>query len=91
MIIRTAIGTVGMLFTGWLAIILAVTVLSDAAPASVVLFPNETLLRKLSEDTAIVSITPLSVTLASNQTGFALSLYQKGAWLVLPAGLRGCS
>lgn len=90
MTIRSTIGLLGLLFTGWLTIIVAVTVLTNAAPALVVLFPNEALLGKLSSETAIVSATSLSITLASNETDFALSLYQKGAWLVLPAGLRGC-
>lgn len=91
MTIRSVIGAVAALLSGWLVILLTVTVLTDAAPASVVLFPNDTLLGQLSQETAIISATPISVTLASEEADFALSLYQKGAWLVLPAGLRGCA
>ncbi len=91
MTIRTALSALACLVAGWLAIVALVTVVSDTAPASLVLFPGDDLLRRLSADTAILNRTAFSLTVASDTSGLAMSLYRKGAWLVLPAGLKGCS
>ncbi len=90
MTIRSMLLSLVLLIGGWLTVVAVVTVITDAAPASVVLFPSDDLLRDLNADTAVLSTSAISVTLASKQSGFVQSLYQKGAWLVLPAGLRGC-
>jgi len=75
---------------GWVSLLGIVTVASDAAPALVVLFPDDELYENLSSDTRILSATQFSVTLTSDELNFARSLYAKGAKLVLPAGLTGC-
>lgn len=73
---------------GLLAGLMAVT---DAAPAALVPMPSQSFLAALPEGVAIVSRTPVSVTLASDTPGLAAQLYSSGAWLVLPAGLAGCA
>lgn len=91
MTIKSTLVPITALCVGWLSLILAVTVLTDAAPALVVMFPDQDLFDRVSDETSIVSATAVSVTLVSDEESFALSLYKNGAWLVLPSGLRGCS
>lgn len=79
-----------LLFLGWISILLSVAILTDEAPAYVVIFPGEDLLRNLPGDASIIAVSGFSVTLASDVSGFARSLYGSGAWVVLPAGLPGC-
>jgi hypothetical protein len=76
---------------GWLATLAAISLASDDAPALIVPFPSASLLGKLPAGAAIVRLDDWSVTLASNETGFARALYAAGAMLVLPSGLQGCS
>ncbi len=73
----------------WLAIMVGVMRFSDAAPAAVVLFPRQSLLATLPDDTGILGLNRLALTVA-NRPGMARDLYESGAWLVLPAGLTGC-
>ena len=75
---------------GWLAVLATVMVLSDDAPAALVLFPSETFLKTLPPTTAIVGKSPVSITLTGDTEGLTRTLYQSGALLVLPAGLAGC-
>jgi hypothetical protein len=76
---------------GWLAVLAGVMLIPQAAPAALVIFPPVTLIEKLPPGVAIVSHGPFSITLASIEPGFVPDLYRAGAWLVLPAGLRGCA
>ncbi len=89
MIIRWA-GILGAVLAGWVGVLAGVMVLSDAAPAAVVLFPSADFLRGLPGDVEIVSQSAVSITISSAVPGFGLSLYSSGALLVLPAGLLGC-
>ena len=73
--------------TGWIAVLAAVMVMSDDAPAALVLFPDGAFLAALPDDVSITGRNAISVTL----TGDAATLYRAGAWLVLPAGLLGCA
>lgn len=91
MITKHTLMVIPLLLVAWLGVLSAVNLISDEAPALVVLFPSETFLHKMPEDVAIVSATPYSVTLASPDAGFALQLYQIGARVVLPSGLTGCA
>lgn len=91
MTIRSTLGALFLLAGGWLAVLTLVTAVTDAAPAALVVFPGDAFMRDLDTDVAIVSRSAISVTLASARPGLAVDLYHKGAWLVLPAGLRGCS
>ncbi|MEH7830005.1 hypothetical protein [Gemmobacter denitrificans] len=90
MTIKSALGALAMMFTAWLALIALVTVATDDAPAFVVLFPSRTLQRNLGAESSVLSVSAFSLTVASNETHAAMNLYRKGAWLVLPARLRGC-
>lgn len=90
MIIR-ALAILVMLGCGWVAVLAGVMVTTDASPAALVLFPSQDFLNDLPEGAAIMGKTWYSVTLADPQDGFAQSLYQAGALLVLPSGLQGCS
>jgi hypothetical protein len=91
MTIRSALLTVPMALLGWLVVLTATTLLTDAAPAHVVLFPTKAFLANLPPQTAIIAASAFTISLGSEGEGAARSLYQKGAWLVLPAGLPGCA
>lgn len=86
---RLALSLAGM-FAGWLSVLAVVALLSDAAPAHVVVFPRADLLARLEADTVLLAAGRFSITLASEQPGLARRLYRAGALLVLPAGLPGC-
>ncbi|MEM7425280.1 MAG: hypothetical protein AAF441_04250 [Pseudomonadota bacterium] len=79
-----------LLFAGWIATLASISLLTDEAPAQVVVFPKRAFLDNLPEGASIIALNDWSITLASPRPGFAGSLYRHGAWLVLPAGLRGC-
>lgn len=80
-----------MIITGWIGVLAGVMVLSDDAPAALVLFPNAAFFDALPKDVSITSQNAISVTVVGETTGFAPTLYKSGAWLVLPAGLLGCA
>ena len=86
---RLLLALAGML-AGWLGVLVVVGLLSDAAPAYVVMLPPGDLIGRLDPDIAIMAAGRFSVTLTSAQPGLARRLYQAGAPLVLPAGLPGC-
>lgn len=86
---RLLLGLAGM-FAGWLAVLVTVGLISDAAPAYVVVLPPQGLIGRLDPDIAVMAAGRASVTLRSDQPGLARRLYAAGAPLVLPAGLPGC-
>ena len=90
MIIKVVVSCIADV-TGWIAVLAAVMVLSDDAPAAVVLFPDASFLEALPKGIAITGRTAFSVTLSSEAPHFARALYAAGALLVLPAGLLGCA
>ncbi len=90
MTIKRALIAVPVMIVGWLSVLVGVGLLSDAAPASVVILPRADFVANLPTEVALLSQTRFSVTLAADTPGFARSLYGQGAWLVLPAGLPGC-
>lgn len=90
MTIRSLLLALPLLFLGWISVLLAVAVLTDEAPAYVVVFPGQKLMGGLPGDAAILAASRFSVTLTSEAPGFARALYASGAWIVLPAGLPGC-
>ncbi|MCH2094323.1 MAG: hypothetical protein MK160_04315 [Rhodobacteraceae bacterium] len=87
---RPLLAALPLLVLTWLATLAAVAVITDQAPAYVVVFPSDALLANLPDDANILSASGLSVTLISDQESFARRLYEHGARLVLPAGLTGC-
>ena len=90
MTIRGTVCAVTFVLFGWVAILMGVTVLSDDAPAALVIFPSQEFLARMPDGVGIVSASPISVTVASENADLALQLYRTGAWFVLPAGLTGC-
>lgn len=90
MTIRTLSIALPCLIAGWIAVLSIVAFTTDAAPAYVILFPPEGLINALSEETAVLSARQFSITVTSEKPGFAGSLYNMGALVVLPAGLPGC-
>ena len=90
MTIKSLARALPLLLVGWMSILVIVALLTDAAPAYVVLLPSAALLNDLPDTTSIIAASSYSVTLASDQSGIARALYGSGAWLVLPAGLPGC-
>ncbi|MEM1388688.1 MAG: hypothetical protein AAF748_07235 [Pseudomonadota bacterium] len=91
MTIRSLIWATPCCIAAWVGLLMAVSLLSDDAPAYLVLFPSAALMNALPEDAALIDATAHSVTLSSSQPGFARSLIANGAWIVLPSGLRGCA
>lgn len=91
MTIKTIVITTPLVMLSWFATLSLVAFATDDAPAYLVLFPSERFLGSLPDDAALVSETALSITVTSGQARFASELYAHGAWIVLPAGLRGCS
>ena len=90
MTIRAVFMTIPFILMGWIGVLTMVCVVSDRAPAYVVLFPSQLLLENIPESSSILATSIASITLTSDETGFARALYLSGAWLVLPAGLPGC-
>lgn len=91
MTIRSGLLAVTLPFLGWISVLMVVAVMSDRTPAYVVLLPGERFMHGLPRETSITSASGFSVTLTSTAPGFARTLYGSGAWIVLPAGLRGCA
>ena len=90
MISRAVCLAIPFVLMGWIGVLTTVAFVSDRAPAYVVLFPSQILLENIPESSSILATSIASVTLTSDEAGFARSLYRNGAWLVLPAGLPGC-
>lgn len=76
---------------GWVAVLATVMLLSDGAPAALVMFPDTAFLAGLPEGIAITGQNAISVTLTGQTPDIARVLYHAGATLVLPAGLLGCA
>ena len=90
MTIRAVFMAFPIVLMGWIGVLTVVAYVGDGAPAYVVLFPAQNFLENIPESSSILATSIASVTLTSDETGFARALYQSGAWLVLPAGLPGC-
>ncbi len=89
MTIRRALGGLALVAAGWIAVLAGVMVVSDKAPAALVILPSGTFLSDLP-DAAILSRTAVSVTIRDTGPWLAARAYRAGAVLVLPAGLTGC-
>ena len=74
----------------WITIMALVMRLSDAATAALVLFPPKGFVKELPDGFAILGYSNIALTITSDTKDFAAKLYDSGAWLVLPAGLKGC-
>jgi hypothetical protein len=83
--------TLPMVGLGWIGTLALVMRLGGEAPAALVLFPPEGLVRDLPAGVAVVSAGPVSLTVRGGEAeGLVAALYRLGAPLVLPAGLTGC-
>ena len=87
MIIRVIVGLLAVVLC-WIGLLAAMMLVSDDAPAALVLLPDAALMQALPEGVSILSQTRFTITLAG---ATAQSLYHAGAVLVLPAGLLGCA
>ena len=74
----------------WITIMALVMRLSNAAPAALVLFPPKGFVKELPNGFAVLGYSNIALTIASDSKDLAAKLYDSGAWLVLPAGLKGC-
>lgn len=90
MIIRAIATAVPVVLAGWIGLLLSLTVLTDEAPAMIVLFPTTEFVNNLPADVLVTAWSNHSVTLTSEQANLAAQLYASGARIVLPAGLPGC-
>ncbi|WP_271950967.1 hypothetical protein [Ruegeria faecimaris] len=90
MTIRSLLTAIPLMVLGWLSVLVVVALITDEAPAYVVVFPSQGLMQNLADDAAVIGTSGISVTVTSESSGFAQSLYRQGARLVLPAGLPGC-
>ena len=75
---------------GWLAVLVVVGLVSDAAPAYVVVLPRAGLLDALPEGSGLMAASSVTLTLSNPGDGLAREIWRHGALLVLPAGLPGC-
>jgi len=80
---------VPVVLIGWIVVMAVVMRFSDAAPAAVVIFPDDQLMNGLPDKVAVIRYGRVTLTLA-NRKDLAADLYAAGALLVLPAGLTGC-
>ena len=90
MTIKSFVLALPLVFCGWIGTLMAISALSDEAPAQMVLFPSTEFLNNLPEETSIMELSGWRVVLASSQSSFGRTLYERGALIVLPSGLRGC-
>ena len=90
MTIKSILLALPFVFTGWITTLAVIGLVSDEAPAQVVMFPTDTFLKKLPLDVAIISAGQWSIIVTSKKKNFAKSLYALGAKIVLPSGLQGC-
>ena len=90
MTIRAVLIAIPIVVLGWLGTLVTISLLTDAAPASVVLFPDQEFINRLTPDMAVLSANRWSLILTSDEPDFARRLYRNGALVVLPAGLVGC-
>ena len=74
----------------WVVLAAGVLLLTDRAPAALVVLPNGKFFAQMPDDAAIISRSPFSITLSGSDPAFTRRLYKAGAWLVVPAGLEGC-
>ncbi|MEM7544976.1 MAG: hypothetical protein AAF367_05515 [Pseudomonadota bacterium] len=91
MTIKSALAASVFVLTGWISTLMATTLFVDQAPAYLVPFPPEGFLDTLPSNTSMIDVSAFSITLSSEDEGFALELYRNGAWMVLPAKLTGCA
>ena len=77
-----------VILIGWIAVLAGIMRFTDTAPAAVVVWPTKTFLRALPREATIIDVNGLAVTFA-NRPDLTRELYKAGAWLVLPAGLKG--
>lgn len=77
-------------FAGWIAVLSAVMLLSDAAPGAVAFFPSDQFVQKLPDGAGVVNAGRYWIAVRGDGPSLGLSLYRAGAVLVLPAGLPGC-
>ena len=90
MTIRSLAITLPLVIAGWVTTLMTTGLLSDEAPAQLVLFPSAQLINSLPPETSIVDHGAWSITVTSKQSGFAKLLFERGAFFVLPSGLSGC-
>ncbi|WP_372574930.1 hypothetical protein [Ruegeria jejuensis] len=90
MTIRRVLIALPLLVLGWLSTLVAVSLMSDAAPGYVVVLPSSDFMERLEPDMSVLAASQVTVTLAAEDPRAALRLYRAGARLVLPAGLPGC-
>jgi hypothetical protein len=86
---RQWVPALALALAGWIGTMAVVMVLTDAAPAAVVLFPADGFLARAPE-AAVLGCGPFWLVLEAGKPGFGRALYRAGALLVLPAGLTGC-
>lgn len=91
MTIRAILFALPLILMGWAVTMTTVSLVSDAAPAKIVVLPTRALLDTLPDTAAVVGLSRWSVTLYAPDPGFGWWLFRHGAWLILPAGLQGCA
>ena len=90
MTIKTWIIAVVLVLVVWFSLQLSVMYFSDAAPGAVALFPSDGFISRLPEGAAIVDAGKNWIAISYDGANLGKTLYQAGAWIVLPAGLPGC-
>jgi len=68
----------------------AVMVITEAAPAALVIAPGIHILASTSNDTKLIRGGHRTLVVTSRKPGYVKELYRAGAWLVLPSLQNGC-
>lgn len=89
--ITRAIACIGCVFAAWVALLAAVMLGPDAAPAALVPAAFPGFAEALPDHVSIVEQTALGTVLAGEGPDLVWALYRAGAVVVLPAGLAGCA
>ena len=90
MTIRTWVLSFATVLICWIGVQALVMRFSDVAPGAVALFPASDFTTRLPAEVAIIGAGSYWIAVRHDGPDLGRSLYDAGAWLVLPAGLPGC-
>lgn len=91
--LRGAVGTVQVvvcLAIGWFAVSAGLMLVSGAAPAALVVLPDQAFFDELPDDIRILQWRRRSAVVTSSNPDYVRRLYKAGALLVLPARKQSC-
>ena len=85
-----AVGILVLIAAGWFVFMAGFMLVSEAAPAALVIAPRAGFLDNAPRDTQLMRGGETVLVVAPGRDGYVRRLYASGAWLVLPALRNGC-